>query len=53
MQKLKLETMYAILKYNYRKEVHLANKDNKHYYISKNHIRAGAAGFYGLGCKAD
>lgn len=41
----KLETMYAILKYNYRKEVHLGNKDNKHYYISTNHIRAGAAVF--------
>lgn len=45
MLKLKLETMYAILKYNYRKEVHLVNKDNKHYYVSTNHIGAGAAGF--------
>lgn len=43
--KLKLETMYVIFKYNYRKEVRLANKDNKWYYISTKHIRAGAAVF--------
>lgn len=43
--KLKLETIYVIFKCNYRKEVRLANKDNKWYYISANHIRAGAVVF--------